>query len=98
MTCLYARACVLADATLKRAVLELFCRYPAPDSNALTRHMRRQLGLGRASISAAVEQGLLHILMQYCREGLCFACPFGQQPGGVIASTEAAGVAAGNHA
>ena len=98
VTCLYARACVLADATLKRAVLKLFCRYPAPNSNALTRHMRRQLGLGRTSISAAVEQGLLHVLTQYCREGLCFACPFGQQASGVIASTESAGVAAGNYA
>ncbi len=98
VTCLYARACVLSDATLKRAILELFCRYPAPHSNALTRHMRRQLGLGRTSISAAVEQGLLHVLTRYCREGLCFACPFGQQASGVIASTEAAGVAAWNHA
>ncbi len=98
VTCLYARARVLADATLKRAVLELFCRYPAPDSNALTRHMRRQLGLDRTSISAAVEQGLLHMLTHYCREGLCFACPFGRQPSGVIAATEEAGVAAGNYA
>jgi len=87
LTCLYARACGLADTTLKRAVLELFCRYPAPSPNAMTRHMRRQLGLGRTSISAAVEQGLLHVLTQYCREGLCFACPFGQQASGVIAST-----------
>ncbi len=92
VTCLYARACVLADATLKRAVLELFCRYPAPDPNALTRHMRRQLGLGRRSISAAVEQGLLHVLTRYCREGLCFACPFGRQAGGAIASAGSGGV------
>lgn len=98
VACLYARACVLADATLKRAVLDLFCRYPAPDSNALTRHMRRQLGLGRRSISAAVEQGLLHLLTQYCSEGLCFVCPFGRQSSGVIASMEAAGAVAGNYA
>ena len=97
LPCLYARACVLADATLKRAVLELFCRYPAPSSNAMTRHMRRQLGLGRTSVSAAVEQGLLHLLTQYCREGLCFACPFGRQSSGVIASPETAGVNSGNH-
>jgi len=95
---LYARSCVLGDATLKRAVLELYCCYPAPSSNAVTGHMRLQLGLGRTSISAAVEQGLLHLLTQYCREGLCFVCPFGRQSSGVIASTESAGVAAGNHA
>jgi hypothetical protein len=94
---LYARSCVLGDATLRRAVLELYCCYPSPSSNAVTGHMRQQLGLGRTMISAAVEQGLLHLLTQYCREGLCFACPFGRQSSGVIASTESAGVAAGNH-
>ena len=95
--CLYARASVLADTTLRRAVLEMYCRYPAPSPNALTRHMRQQLGLGRTHVSAVVEQGLLHLLTQYCREGLCFVCPFGGWSSGVIASPESAGLSSGTY-
>lgn len=62
---------------LLEAVVQLYAAYPAGAMHAITRHMCQQLGLPGACSTSAEQQGLLHLFTQYCRRGLCSACPLG---------------------
>ncbi len=41
--------------------------------------MSRQFRCGRAHLNAAEQQGMLHLFREYCRQGLCDACPLGSR-------------------
>jgi len=70
-----ASAIVSGDVVRLSLVVRLLRQYPASPDNAVTRHMRRQLGVPPAAGSAAVEQGMLHLFRQFCSRGLCGRCP-----------------------
>lgn len=72
---LLAVAMLERDETLHRGVVRAFARYPGARPNTLTQHMRAQLGLPPGHCPAVVDQGLLHMYAEYCRHGLCDACP-----------------------
>jgi len=72
---LLATAMREGDESLFRGVVRAFVRYPGPRANSITQHMQRQLGLPLRPRRAAVDQGLLHVYTEYCRHGLCDACP-----------------------
>jgi len=50
---------------------------PPPAANAVTRHMRGQLGLSGIPLTAVQIQGLLHLFKTYCTRGHCLSCPLG---------------------
>lgn len=54
--------------------------YPATGPNAITRHMRAQLGIGRVAVPAVESQGMLRLFGLYCTRGLCEECPLGGRP------------------
>ncbi len=58
-------------------VLQLMAAYPAASPNAVTRHMRRQLGLPRSAATASEQQGMLQLFREFCRRGRCAECPLG---------------------
>lgn len=67
---------------LGRAALRLYLDHPAPRPNRLTRYVAAQLwGEGSARppprLTAAAEQGLIHIYRSFCSLGRCSACPLG---------------------
>jgi len=67
---------VSSDLKLKRKAAEIYRRYPRPEENELTRHMKQQLLLKPdANLSACQQQGLIHIFKTYCRLRNCAACP-----------------------
>ena len=65
------------DESLYRAVMLLFAGYPGSRPNAITQHMRRQLGLPARVSRAVLDQGLVLVYGEYCRHGLCPVCPLG---------------------
>ena len=61
---------------LVEKAIELYLHYPKLAENEITRHMARQLCLEDSSdFTACHQQGLIHILRNYCREGKCSECP-----------------------
>jgi len=63
------------DEGLYRAVILTFAGYPGSRPNAVTKHMRRQIGVPGSWSRAIIEQGLIHVYGGYCRHGLCPVCP-----------------------
>jgi hypothetical protein len=63
------------------AVLGLLSLYPSAPPHAVTRHMRRQLGMVGRCGGAGMQQGLLHLFRGYCRRGLCARCPLNTRDG-----------------
>jgi hypothetical protein len=59
---------------------EAFRAYPATGQNAVTRHMRAQLGVSMSSVPAVQAQGMLQLFHTYCTRGLCAECPLGGCP------------------
>jgi len=68
---------VANDVPLGAAIARLSLGYPSAAENAVTRHMRRQLNLDRAALTAAEQQGMVHLFREYCRSGRCDDCPLG---------------------
>jgi len=67
---------ISSDLILKRKAAEIYRRYPRPEENELTRHMKQQLLLKPDTrLSACQQQGLIHIFKTYCRLRNCTACP-----------------------
>ena len=64
---------VLLLARLGTAIRE----YPSTGQNAVTKHMRAQLGIGRAALPAVQSQGMLRLFQMYCTRGLCTECFLG---------------------
>lgn len=48
------------------------------EENAVTRHMRAQLGLARGQVTGCRQQGLIHLYKKYCAPGKCGECPLGK--------------------
>jgi hypothetical protein len=68
---------VTAQAELTGKALTLYHGYPQLATNAVDRHMIKQLGLNRSLVnSARRQQGLLHIYQTFCTQGECHGCPF----------------------
>ena len=66
------------DNTLLRTVLEIFAEHPTLPDNETLRQMKTVLFLGTRGVkldsSARLQQGLLHIEAQTCREKNCHRC------------------------
>ncbi|MFA5308843.1 MAG: DUF2851 family protein [Dehalococcoidales bacterium] len=60
---------------------EIYSACPAPAENALVKHMRQQLGIGRAAATARRQQGLIHLYKTRCSQGKCPGCPLGGEKG-----------------
>ncbi len=66
-----------AAGTIGNRALEVYSVYPALQENAITRKMRRQLGLGRrrgTENGALIQQGMLHLHKMYCTPLFCEKC------------------------
>jgi len=64
------------EAKLTENAIELYRNYPKLAENCITRHMKKQLFLEEPfDFTACHQQGLIHIFMNYCREGRCNECP-----------------------
>ncbi|HEY41076.1 MAG TPA: DUF2851 family protein [Dehalococcoidia bacterium] len=60
---------------LTTAALDAYRRHPRLADNALLKHMRSQLRIGRLLVSSARrQQGLLHIYRTLCTQGQCGRC------------------------
>jgi len=58
------------------AAIDAYRDYPKLSDNALLKHMRSQLRIGRPLVSSARrQQGLLHIYRTLCTQGCCERCP-----------------------
>jgi hypothetical protein len=68
-------ALVSGETQLLDASVRLYGGYPPASRNAVVRHMQRQLRLSCGGASAAEQQGMVHLFREYCRQGLCGACP-----------------------
>ncbi len=67
---------IAGEPELKEKALYLYLNYPKLAENGITRHMIRQLCLEEPfDFTACHQQGLIHIFMNYCREGRCSQCP-----------------------
>jgi hypothetical protein len=68
-----------SDGPLQEQALALFRRLPATGGYGVTAHLERALALSggrRLTGSAHRQQGLLHLLHRYCRQGGCAGgCP-----------------------
>jgi hypothetical protein len=72
----YARGRSAGRPGLATASLAAYRDYPRLADNALLRHMRLQLRIGRPVVnSARRQQGLLHIYRTLCTQGRCEHCP-----------------------
>ena len=61
---------------LATAALGAYRDYPKLSDNALLKHMRSQLRIGRPLVSSARrQQGLLHLYRTLCTQGWCERCP-----------------------
>jgi len=72
----HARGSLSSQPELARKAVDLYKHYPKLAENAVQRHMRNQLGIGRYLVnSARRQQGLLHIYKTRCSQGKCHRCP-----------------------
>lgn len=71
-----AMAWLKSDGTLADRVIELYSMYPASPENEILRFMQKLLLPGGwQQINSCVQQGLLHLFHNYCRERDCSRCP-----------------------
>jgi hypothetical protein len=67
---------LINEAKITENAIELYRNYPKLAENCITRHMKKQLGLGEPfDFTSCHQQGLIHIFRNYCREGRCSQCP-----------------------
>ena len=90
----YARGQSGGKPELVTAALGAYREHPRLADNALLKHMRSQLRIGRpVASSARRQQGLLHIYRRLCTQGLCELCPLvstvkDSSPGAVLRELE----------
>lgn len=71
----YAYGRLAAEPDLKRKAINLYISYPGQENNQLMRFMKQQLSLDRNDkLSAAQQQGLIHIFKTFCRYRNCHEC------------------------
>jgi hypothetical protein len=76
----YSWGRVFNEPDLATKAIGLYSNYPGLADNGITRHMLKQLCLGEhARGTARLQQGLIHIFRNYCREGRCGECPLAGQ-------------------
>lgn len=74
----YAWSRLNAKPKLAAKSLAIFTTYPKTGTNAIERHMSRQLGRSSVPINwAQRQQGLIHIYKTLCTQGKCAVCPLG---------------------
>jgi hypothetical protein len=74
----YAWGSLNAQPELAAKSREIFRTYPKPGTNAIERHMSKQLVRSRVPINSALrQQGLIHIYKTFCTQGKCSICPLG---------------------
>ena len=60
--------------------LAVFTIHPKPGTNAIERHMSKQLGRPRLPVNSAQrQQGLIHIHKTFCTQGKCMVCPLAME-------------------
>ena len=60
--------------------MAIFTAHPKPGSNAIEKHMSKQLGRSRLPVdSAQRQQGLIHIHKTFCTQGKCPICPLAME-------------------
>jgi len=65
---------------LAARALAMFTAYPKPGTNAIERHMSKQLGRSRVPVNSAQrQQGMIHIHKTFCTQGKCPVCPLGTE-------------------
>jgi hypothetical protein len=77
----HARATAGGNDSIRRAVLDRYCAWPAGEDNAVLKLARQRLLGARAATrlrTAAAQQGLLQIVRDFCEQSdaVCAACPF----------------------
>jgi hypothetical protein len=73
-----ARDRLSSDKNMTEYAIELYRNYPVAAANTLEKHMLKQLGIDRRTVSSARrQQGLLHIYRTLCSQGKCSVCPLG---------------------
>lgn len=66
-----------SDSDLSSKALDIYAGYPRLESNAIERHMLKQLSLDSCRlIFARHQQGFIHIYKNFCVQGKCGVCPF----------------------
>ena len=79
---IYAWSGFNAQPELAAKSLTIFTAYPKTSTNAIERHMSKQLGRSCVPInSAGRQQGLIHIYKTLCTQGKCAVCPLGVDAG-----------------
>jgi len=74
----YAWGICNAQLELVAKSMAIFTTYPKLGTNAIERHMSRQLGRSSVPINwAQRQQGLIHIYKTLCTQGKCAVCPLG---------------------
>lgn len=74
----YAWSRLNAKPKLAAKSLAIFTTYPKTGTNAIERHMSRQLGRSSVPVNwAQRQQGLIHIYKTLCTQGKCAVCPLG---------------------
>jgi hypothetical protein len=75
----FTRGRATGQPELTEKAWEIYRDYPAPAGNALEKHMRQQLGIGRYfANSARRQQGLIHLYQTRCSQGKCQECPLSE--------------------
>lgn len=75
---IYAWSRLNAKPELAAKTLAIFNAYPKPGTNAIEKHMSKQLGRSSVPINSAQrQQGLIHIYKTLCIHGKCAVCPLG---------------------
>lgn len=66
-----------SDSDLSAKAMEIYTGYPRLESNAIERHMLKQLSLDSCRLLfARHQQGFIHIYKNFCVQGKCGECPF----------------------
>jgi len=74
----YAWSRLKAKPELVAKTLAIFSTSPKPGTNAIERHMSKQLVRSGVPINSAQrQQGLIHIYKTLCTQGKCAVCPLG---------------------
>ncbi len=77
---IYAWSRLNAKPELAAKSLAIFTTYPKMGTNAIERHMSKQLGRSGVPINSAQrQQGLIHIYKALCTQGKCAVCPLGKE-------------------
>ncbi|MFW6150534.1 MAG: DUF2851 family protein [Chloroflexota bacterium] len=70
-----ARGDITGQRDLAGHATDMYMGFPGSKDNAITLHMKRQLGLPDAAhLTACQQQGLIHIYRKYCCAGGCAQC------------------------